>query len=78
MERIRLEGEDYENREALQKELAKISLANTTSDLGIAIAVGTAVNDGQISFTEVFRRADKRMYSHKGQLKKKRPSHNLR
>ena len=73
-----LEGEDFENREALQKELNSKSLANTETDDGIVIAVGTATNKYKEGFQDVFRRADKQMYSHKSALKKKRPSHNLR
>lgn len=73
-----LEGEDFNNREALIKELKDYSLANTNTDSEIVIAVGMAIKTGNETFNEVFRRADKLMYTNKGQLKKKRPSHNLR
>ena len=73
-----LEGEDYEKREQLEKELNEISTNNTGTDSDIVIAVGTAIKTKKDSFQDVFHRADVLMYKNKNQLKKKRPSHSLR
>ena len=42
------------------------------------IAAGMAMRRKSETFHDVFRRADKQMYTHKNLLKKKRPDHNLR
>ena len=73
-----LEGADYENREALLAKLQEMSLENTKQENGIVIASGMATKGVLDDFNAVFHKADKLMYAHKEELKKKRPSHNLR
>ena len=75
---IILEGEDYKNREDLLSRLKILSGGNASSEDGIVIAAGLAINEQGESFQDVFHRADKQMYSHKSKLKAKRPNHNLR
>ena len=48
------------------------------SIIGIVIAAGMASRRKSETFVDVFRRADDRMYVHKGKLKEIRPSHVLR
>ena len=73
-----LEGNDYEHREVLVKELQEVSMKNALTEDGIVIAVGMSIHKGNDAFHDVFHRADRRMYSHKVSLKKKRPSRVLR
>ena len=73
-----LEGECYQKRDALLASNKELSLKITSEEEGIVIAAGMAMRRKSETFHEVFRRADKQMYTHKNPLKKKRPDHNLR
>lgn len=73
-----IEGEDYRKRDALPAQLHEASDKNAMNEYGIVLAAGMAVNQIGQNFNEVFHRADENMYTHKLELKKKRPDHNLR
>ena len=73
-----IEGEEYDDREELLRQLKEISVKNASTEDGIVIAAGMAVKQKNDSFQDVFRRADKYMYTDKSKLKEKRPSHILR
>ena len=73
-----LEGDDFEHRAELLDKLRTASFANASTEEGIVIAVGMADNKFKEDFQATFRHADEEMYTHKGQLKLRRPSHILR
>lgn len=66
-----LRGEDYENHTALLCELDEklsktfITIGEDCFNVSIARAIATFKNDADVSFEDVFNRADKRMYEHK-------------
>lgn len=72
-----LEGQDYENREALLSNLKDQSNKNVETKDGIVIVVGMAISRDKEDYIDVFRRVNRQMYSHKNKLKHKRPSLNL-
>ena len=73
-----LEGEDFNNRDTLLNEMYDHAEANVTSEDGVLIAIGMAINEEKEGFTDVFHRADRQMYEYKNNLKKMRPDRNLR
>ena len=73
-----LEGDTIPSKDRMVEELKKISDLNTDTETDVVIAVGMSTKKQKDGFNDVFRRADKQMYMHKAQLKKKRPSHYLR
>ena len=66
-----LDGRDYDMREQLLAKLREESVANKLSRSGPVVACGMAVfeRDTDDSFDSVYKRADKRMYEHKKELK---------
>ena len=62
------QGQDYENMEALVKEVAEINLKNKQNG-GVVVACGMAKYSNERSVAEVFERADNAMYENKHKLK---------
>ncbi len=68
---IFLKGSDYDAREQLVEKIQKTSIANKDRKEGPVIAIGMAdfTEEKDKKFTEVFERADRRMYENKNVLK---------
>ena len=66
-----LEGQDYENRDALLAKMNEIAEANNQVDGGIVISVGMGIYDPKDAhnFAAAFRIADQAMYIRKQELK---------
>ncbi len=67
-----LERDDYENRDALLSEFNR-QVEENRKNGGVVIACGMEIYDPKVdtSYNDVFRRADKKMYVRKEELKKK-------
>ena len=68
-----LRGDDYTNRDELMGKLKKRVLGNKSAGFGPVIASGMAEydKDKDVEFSDVFERADSRMYEDKQKLKGK-------
>ncbi len=69
-----LTGEDYQNRDILMNTLREESDLNARTGTGPVVACGMGVfdPDSDFEFIDVFKRADKKMYENKADLKKAR------
>lgn len=77
---VLLQGEDFMIREELLENLRRESFSNGRSRSGPVVASGLAVYDPKkdAKFSDVFKRADLRMYANKKSLKGDRPRFNLK